>query len=133
MHKIRIFPGKFSVNQKEIRSCAISVLKDQKIKNNVEININCVDDETMTSLHLKYMRQEGTTDVLSFPVNEIKSVGFQKGLLDLHSGLVMLGDIVICWPQAKRQAEERGLKVNQEINSLVQHGVLHLLGIHHEE
>ena len=93
-----------------------------QVNGRIKVSVFFVDDTEMTKLYIKYMQEVGTTDVLSFPVETVAP-----------NGLILLGDIVVSFPQAKRQAEEFNISVNEEINKLVEHGVLHLLGIHHEE
>lgn len=93
-----------------------------KVKDKVKVTIFFIDDKEMTKLHIKYMHEGGTTDVLSFPVETVAP-----------NGLILLGDIVVSYPQAERQAKENKISVDEEISKLVEHGLLHLLGIHHEE
>ncbi len=71
----------------------------------------------MRRLNRDFRRQDHATDVLSFPSRQ--TLGF-------------LGDIAISFPQARRQAAEFGHGVGQEIEILMLHGVLHLLGMDHE-
>jgi len=86
------------------------------------ISVSLVDDAEMTSLNNDFKGKNVPTDVLSF---EIKK--------ELEDGTFYLGDIVVNSQQAERQAKEYGNGVEREIAELVEHGVLHLLGIHHEE
>ncbi|MEI6308472.1 MAG: rRNA maturation RNase YbeY [bacterium] len=79
-----------------------------------ELSITLVDDETMTRLNSLYHYCEGTTDVLSFPL--------QEGAGDLW------GDIYISLDEARRQANEYGGNLTQEVCLLVVHGILHLCG-----
>lgn len=84
---------------------------------NRTININFIDDQKMKKLNLRFRKKKGTTDVLSFNLDE--------------SG--MLGEIYISLPQAQRQAKEYNCSRDREILRLIEHGVLHLLGYRHKE
>ena len=79
----------------------------------------------MKELEKKYFGRDEVTDVLSFPLREGESAPEDE------DG-VSLGDIVICFPQAKRQALQWNRLLDEEIEFLAAHGLLHLLGVHHE-
>ena len=87
-----------------------------------ELSILLTDDSEMTELNRSFRKRNRTTDVLAFSQLE-----GDRG--DLHRDI--LGDVVICVPQAKRQAKERGLTLIQELTVLLVHGTLHLLGYEH--
>ena len=91
-----------------------------------ELSISLVDEAEMTSLHLQWMDEPGATDVLSFPMDEMKPNSATEG-----PGV--LGDIVLCPSYARRQAEEAGHSLQDELELLTVHGVLHLLGYDHRE
>ena len=86
-----------------------------------DLNVSFVKDDYMSELHLKWMDEPGTTDVLSFPMDMPGSVG----------EAVTLGDIVICPTVATRQAATAGHSANHEIFILAAHGLLHILGYDH--
>ncbi len=77
----------------------------------------------MRSLNRRYRRKDKTTDVLSFSPREGVFPSVQPDVL---------GDIVIAVPTAARQAADAGHALNREIQLLLIHGLLHLLGYHHE-
>ncbi len=87
-----------------------------------ELSILFVGDRAMKSLNRRYRNKDKTTDVLSFPLQEIK----------FPNRPVLLGDIVISIPAARRQAAEAAHALNREIEVLLVHGLLHLLGYDHE-
>jgi probable rRNA maturation factor len=91
-----------------------------------ELSISLVDDEEMSSLHMQWLNESGPTDVLSFPMDEIKPNSSTDG-----PGL--LGDIVLCPNYAKKQAKDVGNSLQDELEILFVHGVLHLLGFDHRE
>ncbi len=88
----------------------------------IYISVSIKDDREVHELNKKYLNRDCTTDVLSFPINEKQP-----------DGTFYLGDIVVNKEQAARQSEKYGNSHEQEISELVAHGVLHLLGIHHED
>jgi len=101
-----------------------------------------VNDRKMRELNLQYRGKDKTTDVLSFPQqnrdalsvmrNELKENIFDTSPIT-HHGLLPLGDIVINLHQTERQAKEYGITFYQEVERLLIHGLLHLLGYDHEK
>lgn len=91
-----------------------------------ELSISLVDEDEMSALHLRWMDEPGATDVLSFPMDEIKPHSSDQG-----PGLV--GDVVLCPDYAARQAAEAGHGLQEELELLTVHGILHLLGYDHRE
>lgn len=95
-------------------------IKPQDVKNKVFVTVNIVGDKDIQKLNKKYFNRNYPTDVLSFNLNEATNLGYY------------LGDIIVNKDQAKRQAPEYANSFEQEISDLLAHGMLHLLGIHHE-
>jgi probable rRNA maturation factor len=90
-----------------------------------------IEDREMARLNQIYRKKRGPTDVLSFPViNRRKSVALAK--LKRHTTNGFLGDIAISPVVAKRNAAELGRKLREELQILILHGMLHLLGYDHE-
>ena len=79
---------------------------------------------------MKYLKVEGTTDVLSFSQTET-SEKVSEFIEPTDNGLY-LGEVIVSWPQAMKQALERQITVDEEVDFLVKHGLLHLMGIHHD-
>lgn len=92
------------------------------------LNVVLVDLERMSELHVQWMDEPGPTDVLSFPMDALTA-----GTPDRISGPGELGDIVICPPFAQDQAGRLGHPVRQELQLLLTHGLLHLVGHDHAE
>lgn len=82
----------------------------------------------MAALHEKFMDEPGSTDVLSFPMDELRA-----GTSDELSAEGVLGDVVICPEVAQRQAVVAGHTTEVELRLLLTHGILHLLGHDHAE
>jgi probable rRNA maturation factor len=94
----------------------------------VDVSIALVDEDEMARLHVEWMDEPGPTDVLSFPMD-----GLEAGLPDQPRPTGTLGDIVLCPTVAARQAENAGHAPAAELELLMTHGVLHLLGHDHSE
>lgn len=86
----------------------------------VHISIILSKDKKIRELNKKHLKRDYPTDVLSFEMRE-----------ELKDGDFYLGDVIVNVEQAGRQAEEYGNSLQEEIAQLVEHGVLHLLGVHH--
>ena len=86
-----------------------------------ELSLALVDNREIGKLNARYRRKNEPTDVLSFPSGE-----------RLPGGKVLLGDVVISVEKAEEQARKRRKTLEQEIESLLIHGILHLLGYDHE-
>lgn len=106
------------VEPARIRRAVRAVIEAEGVRDDAEVSIVIVDDDEMTRMHEAYRDEQGTTDVLSFPF-EAPAVAAESAYL---------GDIVICYPQAERQAEEEGHTPDDELDLLTVHGMLHLLG-----
>ena len=107
----------------EINSLLTFALLALELNPECEINVSFVDDDYMTELHIKWMDEPGTTDVLSFPMDMPESPG----------EAVTLGDIVISPIVAAQQAQSQGHSTEHEIYILATHGLLHIIGYDHAE
>ena len=102
-------------------------LKHEGVTNeDLEISVTFVDEEEIKEINGQFREIDKVTDVLSFPQFECAD--------DVpEEGLVILGDVVICEDQAKRQAEEFGHSYERELMYLFVHSMFHLLGYDHME
>lgn len=118
--------SRYPFDRKRVKAALIKTLEEQDItKGAVKISLSVVGERKIRELENKYFKEDKVTDVLSFPLEE----GLE--MPDDFDGL-NLGDIVICYPQAKRQAIQWNRIVDEEIEFLACHGLLHLLGVHHD-
>ena len=106
-------------------------LTTQDIGSEVELGLLITDDETVRKLNREYRGVDEPTDVLSFALVERKPGS--SPFITPPDGFLHLGEVVISYPQAVRQAEENKHRVEEEVALLVVHGVLHLLGYEHDE
>lgn len=116
------------VDTRELYDCARYVLTEMRVHPRVELCITCVDEAAMEVLHVKWMDLPGPTDVMSFPMDELRPG--PEGATSLEG---VLGDIVVCPQVAARQAADAGHAADEEMLLLVVHGILHLLGFDHAE
>ncbi len=93
-----------------------------------ELSIALVDEEEMTRLHVEWMDLPGPTDVLSFPMDDLR-----PGTADAPRPIGVLGDVILCPTVAQQQAAAAGHAPAAELELLLTHGVLHLLGYDHAE
>jgi probable rRNA maturation factor len=93
-----------------------------------ELCIKAVDEDTIALLNLQWMEKEGPTDVLAFPMDELR-----PGKVTEEPEEGVLGDLVLCPAVAERQGIEAGHGRDAEIELLTVHGILHLLGYDHAE
>jgi probable rRNA maturation factor len=107
----------------EINSLLTFALLELALNPECEINVSFVDDDYMTELHIKWMDEPGTTDVLSFPMDMPETPG----------EAVTLGDIVISPVVAAEQANAQGHSIEHEIYILATHGLLHIIGYDHAD
>lgn len=117
--------SRYKVNRKKIKSAIASVLSENGIKSTLEVSVAIVGDRKMAKLNKQYRDKTGTTNILSFPLAEGRES-------HLPADVVRLGDIVISYPMVIKEASEQEMLVDDRIDELVRHGMLHLLGLHHE-
>jgi probable rRNA maturation factor len=118
--------SRYSINKKSIEETVLNTLNLNSANGDYEVEVCISGDRKMRELNKKYRQIDDTTDVLSFCFSE-----GTKGFIT-PPGNLMLGSILISYPQAQQDASEEGKSMEEMINFLVDHGVKHLLGIHHE-
>ncbi len=115
------------VDEAWVYALAQSVLEQEGPEKPVELEILVTGDGTVQELNHLYRGLDCTTDVLSFALTE------GEGFISPPDGVLHLGEVILSYPQAKRQAREMGKDVAQEVALLLVHGILHLLGYDHAE
>src|SRR6476619_3640738 len=116
------------VDGERVSALARFVLDALKVHPQAELSVLAVDVATMSSLHQQWMDEEGPTDVLSFPMDELR-----PGTDDEDPEHGVLGDVVLCPVVAAQQAAAAGHPTAPELDLLTTHGILHLLGYDHGE
>ena len=116
------------VDEKALVGLSQFVLDELRIHPLAELSVLLVDSDAMAALHVQWMDEAGPTDVLSFPMDELR-----PGTDDREPEPGLLGDVVICPQVAAEQATKNGHPAEQELHLLCTHGILHLLGYDHAD
>ncbi len=116
------------VDEAEIVALARHVLAQMRVHPQAELSVVLVDETAMEQLHVQWMDEPGPTDVLSFPMDELR-----PGTDGEDSPAGLLGDVVLCPQVAAAQARQAGHSTAEELLLLTTHGILHLLGYDHAE
>ena len=127
-----------NVNEAALAGLARHVLDEMRVHPLAELSLLLVDEPAMTELHVRWMGEEGPTDVLAFPMDELRppqpgGAHAEPGDADTPGIPGLLGDVVICPQIAAQQARRARHLVADEIDLLATHGILHLLGYDHAD
>ena len=117
-----------AAEEEELVAQAQFVLSQLHVNPASDLSIMLVAEVEMADLHQRYMDEPGPTDVLSFPMDELRAG--TPGNIQPEG---VLGDVVICPAVAQRQAQDAGHDTAVEMRLLLTHGILHLLGHDHAE
>jgi probable rRNA maturation factor len=121
------------VDEVGLAAVARFTLDHMRIHPLAELSILLVDEQAMTDLHERWMGEPGPTDVLSFPMDELRPPHMDGGRTEHGPDPSLLGDVVLCPAVAAAQAEKAGHSTQDELELLCVHGILHLLGYDHAE
>ena len=108
-----------AVDEARLSSLARHVLVTEEIDDSAELSILCVTPDHIRELNMRFAGNDYSTDVLAFPMGED------------DEGELILGDVIICPRVAEENAKETGRSLDQELETLLVHGTLHLLGYDH--
>ncbi len=127
-----------AVDEADLAAMARHVLDGMRMHPLAELSVLLVDRETMSDLHERWMGEPGPTDVLAFPMDELRppppgSARGDQGGGEPASPPGLLGDVVLCPDVAAGQAEQARHPLRDELEMLCTHGILHLLGYDHAE
>jgi probable rRNA maturation factor len=118
------------IDEQGLVGLARYVLDRMRIHPLAELSILLVDPGAMEQLHVQWMDEPGPTDVLAFPMDDLRP---GRGDDDREPQAGLLGDVVLCPVVAERQAVTAGHTAEDELHLLCTHGILHLLGYDHDE
>lgn len=113
------------IESERVLAMMVHHFKHLRLSPRAELSVMFINEKPMEDLHIKWMDEPGPTDVLSFPMDELR-----PGNIEAEG---VLGDIVICPQVARLQADAAGHEETDEIMLLATHGLLHLLGFDHAE
>ena len=117
-----------AIDESELALLARHVLAAMRVHRQAELSVVLVDEPAMEQLNRQWMDEIGPTDVLAFPMDELRPGGEDEAP---QPGL--LGDVVLCPQVAKAQARAAGHSSEEELLLLTTHGIQHLLGFDHAE
>ena len=128
MNKINVLifvESRYKVNRKRIKQVIKNTLDKNDIGGAVEVSVAIVGDRKMRELSKKYKGEDKTRNILSFSQTEGETIAAPRDML-------ALGDIVLSFPQVINDAVRDEMLVDDKVDQLVEHGLMHLLGLHHE-
>ena len=127
------------VDEVALAAIARYVLDEMRIHPLAELSVLLVDEKAMAALHKDWMNEPGPTDVLAFPMDELRPPHLgggnagRAGAEEPGPDPGLLGDVVLCPQVAAVQARDAGHSTQDELEMLAVHGILHLLGYDHAE
>lgn len=129
MIQINLFVGsRYPINRKKIRLYVADALRQHNIEH-AQVDVSIVGTRKIKELNESQLKHEGKTDVLSFPQHERHNL---KDFPMPDSIPPHLGDIVVSFPEAVSTAKRYGKRVDDQICFYLEHGLMHLLGYHHD-
>jgi|SRR5579872_4634269 len=117
--------SRYKVNRQRIKKAVEKVILEENVQGPVEVSVAIVGDRKMRELSRKYKGEDKTRNILSFSLSEGEATVMPTDKL-------RLGDIVISYPFLIQEAAKEEELVDDRMDMLVEHGMQHLLGIHHE-
>lgn len=123
--------SKFPVDRRAIRSRVAQVLTDRRVTGDFYVSVSVIGNRKMRAINHKYRHKDYPTDVLSFPTQDPSQDIDDHGFFHSSEPMV-LGDILVSYPEAVLIASEKNRLLDEVVCDLVEHGMLHLLGIHHD-
>lgn len=117
----------YPISSPYLKKIVRDFLTKNGIVSNAEVSVAIVGEAEMLNLGKKYLKDHILHNVLSFTEDEM-----QKKFVYPPDNIIRLGEIIVCYPKAFEEAKTEGRLIDDKIKELVEHGALHLLGIHHE-
>jgi len=118
------YPVKSSVIKKKLAE----FFTKKGIVSDAEVSVAIVGEKRMLEIGKKYLKDKKLHNVLSFVTEETKG-----GFVYPPNGKIQLGEIIVCYPLAVKEAIEENILVDQRVYEVIEHGAMHLMGIHHKE
>lgn len=116
--------SRYKINRKKIKETIIKVLLKQEISSPVEVSVAVIGNRKMRLLNKRYRDMDKPTNVLSFSQTEGEATLQPPDKL-------LLGDIVLCYPIVVEECARDNMLIDDRVNELVEHSLMHLLGFHH--
>ncbi len=119
--------GNYPVKSAGIKKKLREFFEKQGIVSNAEVSVAIVGEAKMLSIGKKYLGDKKVHNVLSFTPDETRGTFIFPPDATIH-----LGEIIVCFPVVIKEAKEEGVLIDTKVYELIEHGALHLLGIHHK-
>ncbi len=116
--------SRYKINRKKIKEVIIRVLSEQSVTSAVEVSVAVIGNRKMRTLNKKYRNIDSSTNVLSFSQTEGDATLQPPDRL-------YLGDIVLAYPKVVEECARDNQLIDDRVNELVEHSLMHLLGHHH--
>ena len=127
---------RYNVSKDFIKTTIIDALQKHHITGKVEVSVSIVGDRKMHELNRRYRNIDSTTNILTFaledPATRTLHQSPNAGFVAAPDSWLRLGDIVLSFPQIIEDAAEQKTTIEEELSFLIEHGLKHLLGLHHE-
>ncbi len=127
---------RYPINKLAIQATVLEILQRNKVQSKVEIGINIVGDRKMHQINRQYRGIDSTTNILTFALEDALPQNLQHiprvGFVASPDKILRLGDILISYSQVIEDAGFDGISLDEELRILIEHGIKHLLGIHHQ-
>lgn len=117
----------YPVSTPKLKKHLRDFLKDKGMVSDTQVSVALVGERQMLDLAKKYLEDNRMHSVLSFPADEVRGKFVYP-----PDGVIRLGEIVICYPKVYDAAKKEGKGIDEIVAELVEHGALHLIGIHHD-
>lgn len=117
----------YPVSSPKLKRKLKGFFQEKGIVSNAEVSVAIVGKDRMFNISRRYLKDKILHNVLSFTPNETK-----PKFIYPPNGTIHLGEIIICYPKAFEEAKEEGRLIEDKVMELIEHGALHLLGIHHD-
>lgn len=118
----------YPVKTAPVKKKLAEFLAKNGIVSDTEVTVAIIGEKKMMDIGTKYLKDKKLHNVLSFVPNEAKD-----SFVYPPDGKIHLGEIIVCYPLAVKEAGEENVLIDERVYELIEHGALHLLGIHHEE
>lgn len=118
----------YPVKSADIKKRLAGFLASRGIVSDADVSIAIVGEAKMLEIGKKYLADKKLHNVLSFTPDEVKG-----NFVYPPDGTIHLGEIAVCYSLAVKEASAENVLVDEKVYELIEHGAMHLLGIHHEE
>lgn len=116
--------SRYKIDRKKIKEVIIKTLIKQGVKSACEVSVAVIGNRKMRGLNKKYRDIDKSTNVLSFSQTE-------GDVMQQPPDKLYLGDIVLAYPKVVEECARDNMLIDDRVNELVEHSLLHLLGVHH--